>query len=50
MIRTVEWITNTAGCGGLIAVAVFTVATVIYVVSLRWLKNTPEQTEEDKAG
>ena len=50
MIHTLEWITNTAGCGGLIAVSVFTVATVIYVVSLRWLKHAPDQAEEDKAG
>ena len=47
MIQTVEWITNTAGCGGLIAVAVFTVATVIYIVSLRWLKRAPHETDEE---
>ena len=48
MIHAIEWITNTGGCGGLIAVAVFTVATVIYVASLRWLKHsrTPEEEQD----
>jgi multisubunit Na+/H+ antiporter MnhB subunit len=47
MIHTIEWITNTGGCGGLIAVTVFTVATIIYVVSLRWLKQSNDVTEEE---
>ena len=38
MIGTIEWITNTAGCGGLIAGAVFALATIVYIVSLRWVK------------
>jgi len=49
MIHTIEWITNTAGCGGLIAVTVYTVATVIYVMSLRWLKRAPQETDEEQS-
>lgn len=45
MITAIEWITNTAGCGGLIAGAVFTLATIVYVVSLRWIRRA-NQTEE----
>ena len=45
MIQTIEWITNTAGCGGLIAGAVFALATIVYVVSLRWIRRA-SQTEE----
>jgi hypothetical protein len=29
---------------------VFAIATVIYVAALRWLKNVPEQADEDEAG
>ena len=48
MIGTIEWITNTAGCGGLIAVAVFTLATIVYVVSLRWIKGAGQTKEPDE--
>ena len=46
MIATIEWITNTAGCGGLIAGAVFTLATIVYVVSLRWIKGAGQEPKE----
>ena len=50
MIQTLEWLTDTAGCGGLIAVMVFTAATVIYVASLRLVKNASRtEGEEDEA-
>ena len=48
MIGTIEWITNTAGCGGLIAGAVFTLATIVYVVSLRWIKGAGQNQEPEE--
>ena len=48
MIQTIEWITNTAGCGGLIAGTVFIVATIVYVVSLRWIRRTSQTEEPDE--
>lgn len=48
MIGTIEWITNTAGCGGLIAGAVFTLATIVYVVSLRWIRRANQTKEPDE--
>jgi hypothetical protein len=45
MIATIEWITNTAGCGGIIAGTVFIAATIVYVASLRWIRRA-NQTEE----
>ena len=48
MIATVEWITNTAGCGGLIAGTVFIVATIVYVVSLRWIRHANQTEEPDE--
>ena len=48
MILTIEWITNTAGCGGLIAGAVFALATIVYIVSLRWVKRAGQSKEPEE--
>ncbi len=48
MIHTIEWITNTATCGGLIAGTVFTIAVVIYVRALRWLNQAKLPGEDDQ--
>jgi len=49
MIHTLEWITNTAGCGGLIAMTVFTTAIVVYAATLRWFKRADREADEDQA-